>query len=346
MLLQREGAGMQAFATIITTIQEPTASVHALAERIKQENGSLLVIGDKKGPARFEEPAAELFSLQDQLKLPFSLAPLLPVSHYARKNLGYLVAFSQKAPLIYETDDDNAPKSNWHIRTMKTAAQKVGARPWANVYRFFTEELIWPRGFPLNLVNDRKTYAHDVSLPLESVEAPIQQGLADLSPDVDAAWRLLFDREFAFPASQHSVWLPPGTWCPFNSQSTWWWPAAYPLMYLPSFCSFRMTDIWRSFIAQRCLWELGKGLVFHPADVIQERNVHNLMLDFEQEIPGYLHNEAIIRVLADLPLAKGIDSVAANLLRCYKALAAQSFINAEELPLVRAWVRDFEFIKS
>ena len=38
------------------------------------------------------------------------------------------------------------------------------------------------------------------------------------------------------------------------------------LMYLPSTCTFRMTDIWRSLIAQRCLWELGQGVVFHAAD--------------------------------------------------------------------------------
>jgi hypothetical protein len=34
-----------------------------------------------------------------------------------------------------------------------------------------------------------------------------------------------------------------------------------PLLYLPSHCCFRMTDIWRSFIAQRCLWELGHWVV-------------------------------------------------------------------------------------
>jgi len=32
------------------------------------------------------------------------------------------------------------------------------------------------------------------------------------------------------------------------------------LMYLPIKASFRMTDIYRSFVAQRCLWELGEGV--------------------------------------------------------------------------------------
>jgi hypothetical protein len=301
-----------------------------------------VVIGDQKGPDSFEVEASELFSLEGQLKLPFKLAPLLPVSHYARKNMGYLVAFSRKTPVIYETDDDNAPNNNWLVRSLQTGAQQLSPRTWVNVYRLFTEELIWPRGFPLNLVNEPSTYAHDARVPLTSFESPIQQGLADLSPDVDAAWRLLLDREFFFPESQQSVWLPPGTWCPFNSQSTWWWPEAYPLMYLPSFCSFRMTDIWRSFIAQRCLWELGRGMVFHPAEVTQERNDHNLMLDFEQEVPGYLNNEVIRQVLSDLSLESGKNAVTANLIRCYEALISRGFISARELPLVKAWVADYK----
>jgi hypothetical protein len=103
-----------------------------------------------------------------------------------------------------------------------------------------------------------------------------------------------------------------------------------------------MTDIWRSFIAQRCLWELDQGIVFHGAEVIQERNDHNLMLDFEQEVPGYLNNESIIQTLSGLSLANGVNEVSSNLVRCYEALIAKNFISSEELPLVKAWVEDFE----
>jgi STELLO glycosyltransferases len=326
---------------IVTTIQEPTPSVRCLVEAIDRIDGALLVIGDAKGPTRFDVPRSEFFSLEDQLRLPFTLAPLLPVGHYARKNLGYLISFSRRARLLYETDDDNAPNDAWRIRTLRTDAQKLTQRTWANVYRLFRNDLIWPRGFPLDLVNNPSTFAHDIQAPLESFECPIQQGLADSSPDVDAVWRLLLGGEFIFPPSQ-SVWLPPGTWCPFNSQSTWWWPVAYPLMYLPSHCSFRMTDIWRSFIAQRCLWELGRGLVFHPPEVIQERNVHNLMRDFEQEVPGYLQNQQIARTLTDLSLTSGAGALADNLMSCYEAMVAKGIIPALELPLVKAWLDDLD----
>ncbi|MCK5608668.1 DUF288 domain-containing protein, partial [Candidatus Pacearchaeota archaeon] len=152
---------MSIFTTVITTIQEPTPSVYALDRRLKQNTGNLLVIGDQKGPVKFETFTSEFFCLKDQLKLPFKLTSLLPVSHYARKNIGYLVAFSRKAALLYETDDDNAPNDNWQVRTLQTGAQKLSPRPWVNVYRLFRNDLIWPRGFPLNLVSDPDTYAHN-----------------------------------------------------------------------------------------------------------------------------------------------------------------------------------------
>ena len=132
-------------------------------------------------------------------------------------------------------------------------------------------------------------------LSVQVVECPVQQGLVNGSPDVDAVWRLMFDREFNFDQGP-SVWLAPGAWCPFNSQSTWWFPKAFPLLYLPSFVSFRVTDIWRSFIAQRCLWEVGYGVAFHAPESIQQRNMHNLLRDFEDEVPGYLNNNRIIAI--------------------------------------------------
>ncbi len=103
-----------------------------------------------------------------------------------------------------------------------------------------------------------------------------------------------------------------------------------------------MTDIWRSFIAQRCLWELGRGLVFHAPEVIQERNVHNLMHDFQQEVPGYLQNQQIVRTLTDLSLASGAGALPGNLMTCYEAMVSKSIIPPDELPLVKAWLADID----
>ena len=117
-------------------------------------------------------------------------------------------------------------------------------------------------------------------------------------------------------------------------------------MYLPSYCSFRMTDIWRSFVAQRCLWELGYGLVFHAAEVNQERNQHNLLRDFEDEVPGYVHNQRIADTLEGLSLHGGESGVSENLLLCYEALVRIGVIPEKELALVQAWVEDVGAIRQ
>ena len=328
---------------VITTIQEPTPSVLTLMKSLAKSGGKLIAVGDQKGPAKFDLPSTDFYPLSRQLELPFSMVPLLPTKHYARKNLGYLIAMQSGAPVLYETDDDNAPTDAWKAYTQTTQAQKAAARPWMNVYRLFADDLIWPRGLPLDQIRNPDTITHDTSMPIEPVDAPIQQGLADLAPDVDAIWRLTLDRDFNFKPGP-SIYLPPGTWCPFNSQNTWWWPPAYPLMYLPSYCTFRMTDIWRSFIAQRCLWEMGHGVVFHQADVIQLRNVHNLVRDFMDEVPGYEGNQRIVDVLTKLSLSSASDRVAANMLRCYEALCEAGFFPVKELDLVRAWIADVEAV--
>jgi hypothetical protein len=328
---------------VITTIQSPTESVHTLLRRLEPAQTELIVIGDRKGPAEYPLPGVQFFSLEEQLATSFRMASALPTGHYARKNLGYLIAIGQKPDCIYETDDDNAPNGSWRTRSLRTPVRKIEPRPWANVYRMFSEANIWPRGFPLDLIADPKTFRND-AIELGEVDAPIQQGLANLSPDVDAIWRLVLDRDFAFE-DKESVWLPPNTWCPFNSQTTWWWPAAYPLLYLPSYCSFRMTDIWRSFVAQRCLWELGYGLVFHPPEVDQQRNVHSLMRDFEDEVPGYLHNRRIVQALEPLNLRSGVEGVSQNLGTCYEELVRIEAVPEKELKLVDAWLEDLAGIQ-
>jgi len=138
----------------------------------------------------------------------------------------------------------------------------------------------------------------------------------------------------------YSIALMPKVVCPFNSQSTWWWPEAFPLMYLPSFCSFRMTDIWRSLIAQRCLWEMGGVVTFHAPEVHQKRNLHNLFRDFEDEIPGYLNNDLIYNTLAELSLDAGPGSAHKNIRSCYIQLVKDGIFPEQELSLVGAWLAD------
>lgn len=326
---------------VLTTIQPPTECSKRLAQSLRTFGHKAVIVGDRKGPADYPLWQCDFLPLSAQVSLPLELARHLPTGHYVRKNLGYLVAISRGAQCIYETDDDNMPNDSWQPRVVDVEAQSVRPRDWLNVFRLFSDQRIWPRGFPLDRITDATTYDHDRSAPMEWFHAPVQQGLADLAPDVDAVWRLVDGSEFYFQ-DQPSVYLPPGVWCPFNSQSTWWWPEAYALMYLPTHCTFRMTDIWRSFVTQRCLWAMGHGMVFHSPEVVQERNQHSLIKDFEQEIPGYLKNVALVGALNGLDLAEGVENAADNMIRCYECLVNANIFPEDEMTLVKAWCRDVE----
>lgn len=301
-------------------------------------NVPFVVIGDTKSPARFELDGCDFYSVERQLAQDFELAQMLPVKHYARKNLGYLAAMSKGAEIIIETDDDNIPfPAFWNARVRQTNAHVITNGGWVNVYRHFTETHIWPRGFALENIRDNFPTLEDQAV----IECPIQQGLADENPDVDAIYRLTQPLPITFKKAS-SVALGNNSLCPFNSQNTTWFKEAFQLLYLPSYCSFRMTDIWRSFIAERIAWTCGWHILFHQSTVRQERNDHNLMNDFNDEISGYSNNSHICQSLKELKLQEGTKNISRNMVRCYQELIELGFIDQKEMKLLLAWIRDTE----
>ncbi len=297
-----------------------------------------ILIGDTKSPEKFSLDGCDFYSVDRQKEIDLRFSELIPVKHYSRKNLGYLKAMTGGAEVIVETDDDNIPaEAFWSTREKRREAQKVEEGGWVNVYKYFTDKQVWPRGFPPDMV---RTEVPSASAP-KTGSFPVQQGLADGNPDVDALYRLVMpagDIRFG----EGSIAAGKNTWCPFNSQNTTWFREAFPLMYLPSYCSFRMTDIWRSFVAQRIAWTCGWDILFHGPTVYQERNEHNLMKDFGDEVPGYLHNARIAENLGKLKLPEGTQHIGENLLTCYRELIRMGLVGEEEMKLVEIWKTNFE----
>ena len=331
-------------AIVITTINAPTKAIVDFAHGGRSRGVDLVLIGDEKSPKNFAQDGARYFSLDAQRDSGFAYGRIAPARHYARKNVGYLEAIRAGAEVIVDTDDDNIPlESFWAPRTANLAARRVNGAGWVNVYGYFTDAPIWPRGLPLDRV--RQAPPPLPATAASSVYCPIQQGLANENPDVDAIYRLILPLPVDF-RDEASVALGPGTWCPFNSQNTTSFPDAFPLLYLPYYCSFRMTDIWRSFVAQRIAHVNGWAIGFHKATVYQVRNEHDLMRDFEDEIPGYLHNEKIRAALDALALPAGADKVPDAMRHCYRTLVDLGLVGDGELALLDAFLADLGGLKS
>lgn len=323
---------------VVTSISGPNDVLRSLAVGCTKHGVSFHLIGDTKTPADFALDGCNFHDVNAQLAMDFQLARVVPVRSYARKNIGYLLAIQEGADWICETDDDNYPREGfWLAREREMAGTVVNASGWVNVYGYFCDTFIYPRGFPLEFLQAQPNLA-DQEKPF-SGSVPIQQGLADENPDVDAIFRLVHKLPVSFRQRSPLV-LGEGAWCPFNSQNTTFFREVFPLLYLPSFCSFRMTDIWRSFVAQRILWTCNWNLAFHSSTVWQERNEHNLLKDFEDEIPGYLNNARICLALGGLDLPKGVSHMKNNLITCYECLIGLGVVGKEEMPLLLAWIKD------
>jgi hypothetical protein len=331
-------------ALVVTSIASPNAALKVLARGCLEQGFAFLVIGDEASPETFELEGCRFYGLAEQSALGLRFATECPTRHYARKNIGYLLAMRASATVIIETDDDNVPiQEFWTKRTRLQSVRTVSGAGWVNVYRYFTDANIWPRGLPLDRI--QTAIPPFELLSQGEVDCPIQQGLANENPDVDAIYRLALPLPQSFRKDRR-VALESGSWSPFNSQNTSWWHDAFPLLYLPAYCSFRMTDIWRSFIAQRIAWAQGWGILFHEPTVWQERNEHNLMRDFKDEVPGYLNNSAICEALGKLSLQPGLDKLNDNLRLCYEELVRMGLVGAQELTLLEAWITDLEELES
>jgi hypothetical protein len=103
-----------------------------------------------------------------------------------------------------------------------------------------------------------------------------------------------------------------------------------------------MTDIWRSFIAQICLYKAGKHIAFGRATMFQDRNQHNLIRDFADEISGYLNNARIMELLSDISLSDDPNQIGPNMRACYERLAEVKIVSQDELNLVDLWLKDIK----
>lgn len=317
---------------VITSIFKPTQAIESFS---KLKDHQLIVVGDKKTPADWQYDNVTYLNVEDQIALSSSLANAIPYNHYGRKMMGYVYALKQGAEIIIDTDDDNIPYEGWTFPAFEgefTSSDKdLG---WVNIYHHYSDQPIWPRGLPLRNINDKRgKLKWQPGTPSQKIG--IWQGLADEDPDVDAIYRLTSDTPCIFQKKDPVV-LETGTVSPFNSQNTAIRKELFPLLFLPSFVTFRFTDILRGIIAQPILWQHGYKLGFTEATVIQKRNVHDYFKDFESEVPMYLHTE---KSLEAVNKAMSNVSVKDNLYNAYEALLKINVVEEKEIKVLNEWLK-------
>jgi hypothetical protein len=311
---------------VVTTINPPTPAVIRQSEQL---GWCLVVVGDKKGPRYYNLSTAVnvtiFLDVEQQLQFlgKNQLGTILPWNHFGRKNIGYLFAIYHRARAIFDFDDDNLLVSKRTLILVPGHAHHGHSGPVTNVFHAeapveYNYTVInpypllgsnvdssWPRGYPLLEIKSTH-FDHSRILPMKKVilAAPavgVIQYLANHDPDVDAIYRLTKPLPMDFPIRGHTPIVIPEknsegkqVYCPYNAQATLHTEHALWTLLLPITVHGRVSDIWRGYFAQRLMSDIGIHLLFHPPIVVQNRNDHNYLADFDSEGPLYLQSGRLV----------------------------------------------------
>ena len=277
---------------VTTTINGPT---EALIKYSQLQDWKLIIVGDLKTPADFSNLDCIYLSPNAQESYSKELSDLIGWNCIQRRNIGFLAALEAGADIIATVDDDNIPLDGWgsdlyvgrEVQAECYLPNNFGVFDPISVTEYSN---LWHRGFPIQYLADRTK----ISAGTEMITADIQAGFWNGDPDVDAICRMEHKPECKFrndnfPFFSHGI-------SPFNSQNTFLTRSA-----LKNYFMFpgigRMDDIWASYY----LLSLGFKVIYSEASVYQSRNPHDLTIDFEGEVIGYVNNYKLLFDLQNNP---------------------------------------------
>lgn len=205
----------------------------------------------------------------------------------------------------------------------------------------------WPRGYPLTLIKATH-FDHSNPLTLHKMNIPattvgVIQYLANHDPDVDAIYRLTQPLPLDFPVRGHTPLVMPDrnalgkqVFCPYNAQATIHNEIALWSLLLPITVHGRVSDIWRSYAAQRLFADIGAKLVFSPPVVVQFRNSHNYLADFDSESPLYLEADKLVEQLTEWFSCE--PTLPGRMEELWVMLYQHGYLGEKDVALVQAWL--------
>ena len=332
---------------VVTTIHGPTMALR-LAARVPDlclvivadrktptaENGSYGIVADGCRVVKYLSVEKQMSLKRDGLRFVTEI----PWNHFGRKNLGYIYAIMHGAEQVFDFDDDNEIIS-WPF-VNSTVWDTVHGVSNYNPYPDFTDKFIWPRGFPMPDVLRTSSASNGIKVKMNlsvtswpDIHLGAVQSLANNDPDVDAIFRLTRSLPFDFDVGKN-VALLPGSMAPFNAQATMWlelWT-----LYLPMSIHGRVSDIWRSYMAQRLFWDVDAILGFVSPRVVQHRNSHEYVGDLESEIPLYLKAHELADFL--LNWTSSASSMEGRLCELAVAMYERDFFEEEDVRGIVSWI--------
>jgi hypothetical protein len=360
------------FAAVVTTIAaEPTRAILELAKA--RPDIQVIVIADRKSPGSWASiPPNIKYVTVSQQEQEYDGAFQPPWNHFGRKNIGYLEALKTGACFIWDFDDDNILLDNHHgvlsedslrqwakhsveVSAPAARGQDVATR-WVNLMPIMgNTEFIWPRGSPLEPVQQRSMFLPRLQALQACANAAAQSPscipigpdcrclgllstLAQGNPDLDAIQRLTAPAPVHFSRELGSmISLAGGSTMSHNAQATLISRTAIMFGMLPMTVHGRVSDIWRAIILNRLCELYGVAVAVTSGTVIHIRNKHSYLADLDAEQPLY----AQANVLADVLAAwqpRNREQLGATMVELYDMLYVRGVVQAADVDYQRRWV--------
>jgi hypothetical protein len=321
---------------VCTTINPNSDFLHKNIDLFKSEGMPSYIVLDRKITDNFSPP---YINFRDNFLNEYER--LCDWDSYSRKNIGFIRA-AKECEYIFETDDDNLVlmRPSEMIEAFKADSGIILKNDIVNIFKYIYPDVdcnIWARGFPIDKI-DNVISRNVKKEPLHDYTIGVVQFLVQGNPDVDAMYRLVngADVDVKTADSFNNILLQGG-FHPFNSQGTLWKKDYFPLAYLPSTCEFRMTDIWRGYIAQCILFAHGSGVLFTKPGLMQDRNPHSIYSDFIGEHRGYIESNKVLKIVENI----STQNIGDMMLRIYEELGkAKIFNTKKEMILLDAFLNE------
>ena len=349
---------------VVTTINSPTSGVRSVAAL---EDWCMVIVSDTKTrsdylqAANFSGKASIVFlSENQQRQIRNEFVEMIPFRSFARKNVGFLFAIQHGAKVIYDFDDDNvikdvlspfSPVDNdvhsqflllRHIHHGNDVNGTLSFNPLPHMRP--SVEHIWPRGFPLNDVMHQPVLGSVGFGSINVSSVGVVQAVCDGDPDFDAIYRLTRKLPVTFesdPKMMSRLLVPTGKYTPYNAQATVHMYKAFWGLLLPFTVPGRVTDIWRSFVAQKFFHELGLALIYEGPLVKHDRSPHDYLADFQAELELYLKTTKLLEFLSAWKYQGDQDEeyyLPARIERLTIDLYEREYIGLEDVNAMQAWL--------
>lgn len=329
---------------VVTTINSLTEAVRKI---VVLKKWCIVIVGDLNRPKHYEKFKNLDFlgeSQQRDLSKTMKMISFLKWNHFGRKNIGYLYAIANGARYIFDFDDDNIITQD----PLNALLYKHKCSPDDSFYAYnpypalnSSENLPWPRGIPLEHYNTIALHRDCSTAYDKKLNIVVYQSAANNDPDVDAIYRLTRKPQFFFNSESSRIDIPENVFVPYNAQATIHLHDGMWALLLPISVEGRVSDIWRSYFAQKIMWLTCSGVSYTSPFVKQIRNGHNYLADLQAEEHLYTRTGALLRFLQKWTCQGNVPD-------CMKSmwidLYERNYIEIEDINLLHVWISELDAI--